>query len=309
MISLRQHAISIAAVFLALAVGVVLGSSALSGGLLSGLGDDKKELQEQVNNLQSQANSKQLQIDSADSFDTAMSGRVVNGALAERTVIVFTTPEASPTDIDGALGMIAQSGATVSGRVALTDSFVDSADADQLRATVTNVVPAGTQLSTAAVDSGSIAGDLLGSVLLLDANTAEAQSTPEERELALQTLRAGGFIAYDDGTVGPGQMALIITGSQPEEDGNQGSIVARFSAAMDSRGAGSVLAGPTGSADGSGAVAMVRSDSALSSHLSTVDNIDRIAGQITMILALQAELDSRTGQYGVGPGATAITVL
>lgn len=308
MISLRQHAISLAAVFLALAVGVVLGSSVLSDGLLSGLGNDKKDLQAQVNTLQNQVNNKQLQIDSADDFDAAMSGRIVRGALAERTVIVITAPTAAPADVDAAIKMITDSGGAISGRVALTDSFVDSADADQLRATVTNVVPAGTQLSTAAVDSGSIAGDLLGSVLTLNPQTAEPQSTPEELELALQTLRSGGFIAYDDGAVRPGQLALIVTGGEAAADGNQGAVIARFSAAIDSRGAGAVLAGSTGSADGNGAVAVVRSDSALSSHLSTVDNVDRISGQITVVLALQAELDNRTAQYGVGPGAAAVTV-
>ncbi|HWM00380.1 MAG TPA: copper transporter, partial [Nocardioidaceae bacterium] len=44
MISLRYHIISIAAVFLALAVGVVLGSSTLSRTLLSGLSNDNDEL-------------------------------------------------------------------------------------------------------------------------------------------------------------------------------------------------------------------------------------------------------------------------
>ena len=204
--------------------------------------------------------------------------------------------------------MISQSGGSISGRVALTDSFVDSSGADQLRAASTNVVPAGVQLSTAAVDSGSIAGDLLGSVLLLNKETAEPQSTPQELELALQTLRSGGFIAYDDGTVQPGQLALIVAGGESEADGNQGSIIARFSAALDSRGAGAVLAGATGSADGNGPVAVVRSDSALASHLSTVDNVDRISGQITVVLALQAELDNRTSQFGVGPGAVSVTV-
>ncbi len=308
MISLRQHVISLAAVFLALAVGVVLGSSALSDGLLSGLGDDKKELQEQVNTLQGQVNNKQSQIDSADAFNASMSGRIVQGALADRSVIVVTAPDAAAGDVDAATAMITDSGASISGRVALTDSFVDSSGADQLRAAVTNVVPAGIQLSTAAVDSGSIAGDLLGSVLMLNAESAEPQSTPQELELALQTLRSGGFIAYDDGAVKPGQMALIVTGAGEEAEGNQGSVIARFSAAMDSRGAGAVLAGATGSADGNGAIAVARSDSALSSHLSTVDNVDRIAGQITVVLGLEAELDNRTGQYGVGPGSTAVTI-
>ncbi len=308
MISLRQHAISIAAIFLALAVGVVLGSSALSDGLLSGLGNDKKDLQEQVQGLQDEVNNQQLQLDSADGFDSIMAPRIVRDTLAERSVIMMTAPDAEPADVDAAANLIAEAGASVSGRVALTDSFVDSSGADQLRAAVTNVVPAGVQLSTAAVDSGSIAGDLLGSVLMLNPESAEPQSTPQEMELALQTLRSGGFIAYDDGTVQPGQLALIVTGGTSENEGNAGGVVARLSAAMDARGAGAVLAGASGSADGNGAIAVARSDSAMASRLSTVDNTNRAAGQITTVLALQAELDGRTGHYGVGPGTTALTL-
>ncbi|MCV7180128.1 copper transporter, partial [Mycolicibacterium sphagni] len=51
MISLRSHAISLAAVFLALAVGVVLGSGLLSDTLLSGLREEKRDLQGQINAL------------------------------------------------------------------------------------------------------------------------------------------------------------------------------------------------------------------------------------------------------------------
>ena len=51
MISLRSHAISLAAVFLALAIGVVLGSGLLSNSALSGMRDDKTDLQNQINSL------------------------------------------------------------------------------------------------------------------------------------------------------------------------------------------------------------------------------------------------------------------
>ncbi|WP_280195048.1 copper transporter, partial [Nocardia farcinica] len=51
MISLRQHAISIVAIFLALAIGVVLGSQTLAADLLSGLRADKTELGRQVDDL------------------------------------------------------------------------------------------------------------------------------------------------------------------------------------------------------------------------------------------------------------------
>ena len=56
MISLRYHVISIAAVFLALALGVVLGSTAISDRLLSGLSSNRDELGRQVSDLEAQSN-------------------------------------------------------------------------------------------------------------------------------------------------------------------------------------------------------------------------------------------------------------
>ncbi|SRR5699024_4595696 len=308
MISLRQHAISIAAIFLALAVGVVLGSTALSDSVLSGLGSEKKELQQEVRDLEAENSRQTDQLDSAGAFDDAMAGRIIDGALDQRPVVLFTTPSAAPGDVDEVVEMIDRSGGSISGRVGLTEAFVESSGTDQLRGAVTNVVPAGVELSTASTDSGSMAGDLIGAVLLLDRETVEQQSTPEERELALQTLRSGGFIEYQDGAVAPGQVAVVVTGGEEGEDANHGAVVARFAGGLDARGAGTVLAGATGSAEGNGALAVVRNDPALAARLSTVDNIEYPAGRITTVLALAAELDDRTGQYGTGPGATAVTV-
>ncbi|MDG3012879.1 copper transporter [Rhodococcus sp. D2-41] len=309
MISLRHHVISLAAVFLALAVGVVLGSSTLSNGLLSGLSSDKSELQDQVHALQGQVNNQQQQLNSADIFDSAISGRVVHDALAQHSVVIFTAPDARRPDVDAVAKTIEAAGGSVAGRVGLTDSFVSLTGADKLRSTIANVIPAGVQLSTAAVDPGSLAGDLLGSVLLLNPQNNQTQSTPQERDLAMQTLRSGGFIAYDDGAVKPAQLALVITGGAAKGgDGNTGATVARFAAGLDGRGGGTVLAGATGSADGNAAVAMARSDAAISSKVSTVDDVDHSSGQITTVLALQQQLDNKAGKYGTGVGAEAVTV-
>lgn len=306
---MRQHAISIAAIFVALAIGVVLGSGLLSSGLVSGLRDDKTDLENEVGALQDSNNQLGEQLNSADGFDSAVSARVVRDALLDRSVVVITTPDADPGDVDGVTRSIEASGAAVTGRVSLTDSFVSAASGDDLRTRLTNVVPAGVQLRTGAVDQGSLAGDLLGSVLLLNAQTAEPQSTPEELSLALETLRSGGFIAYDNGAVAPAQLAVVVTGGNSEDgDGNRGAIVARFAGGLDARGAGTVLAGRTGAANGNGPVAVVRADSALSTGVSTVDNVDREAGRITTTLALQEQLDGGAGRYGTGPNSTAVTV-
>ncbi|GGG11114.1 hypothetical protein GCM10007304_26470 [Rhodococcoides trifolii] len=307
---MRQHAISLAAVFLALAVGVVLGSGLLSGSVLSGLRDDKSDLQNQLNSLQDNNNALGEQLNAADGFDAAVAGRVVAGSLTGRTVLVVTTPDADPGDLDAVNRIVADAGGSVTGRVGLTDSFVSASSGDDLRTRLTNVVPAGIQLRTGAVDQGSLAGDLLGSVLLLNPQTAEPQSTPEEMGLALDTLRSGGFITYDDNAVQPAQLAVVLTGSAESnaDDGNRGAIVARFAGAFDGRGAGTVLAGRPGAAQGSGPIAVVRSDAGLSSGLSTVDDVDRQSGRITVALALGEQLNGASGRYGTGPNATAVTV-
>ncbi len=92
MISLRQHAISLAAVFLALAVGVVLGSGVLSDTLLSGLRDEKQDLQTQITALTDQRNALNEKLSAASDFDTQMSGRMVRDALAGKSVVLFRTP-------------------------------------------------------------------------------------------------------------------------------------------------------------------------------------------------------------------------
>ncbi|MUM35523.1 copper transporter, partial [Mycolicibacterium sp. CBMA 361] len=107
MISLRSHAISLAAVFLALAIGVMLGSGLLSNTLLSGLRDDKHELQNQINTLTDEKNALNQKLSAAGEFDAQMSPRMVRDALAGKSVVVFRTPDAVSDDVDAASKLVA----------------------------------------------------------------------------------------------------------------------------------------------------------------------------------------------------------
>ena len=69
------------------------------------------------------------------------------------------------------------------------------------------------------------------------------------------------------------------------------------------------MAARDGAATGTAALAVIRSDKSLSSAVSTVDDIDAESGRITAVLALQDLINGgRSGQYGVGQGATAVTL-
>jgi len=310
-ITLRSHVISLAAVFLALAVGVMLGSGLLSNTLLSGLRDDKHELANQINTLTDQKNQLNEKLNAAGVFDGQMAPRIVRDALGGKAVVVFRTPDAVNDDVDAVSKTVTAAGGSVSGVVTLTDEFVDANAAEKLLSVVNSpIIPAGRQLSTRSVDQGSQAGDLLGIALLRGRDPAAPPVDDNQRETVLATLRDTGFVTVGDQRVAVADSAVIVTGGALAEDaGNRGTTVARFAAGLAPHGLGTVLAGRDGSASGTGAIAVVRSDAGLGGAVTTVDDIDTPAGRITSVLALQQLAGgARPAPYGIGHGATAVTV-
>jgi outer membrane murein-binding lipoprotein Lpp len=310
-ISLRSHAISLAAVFLALAIGVALGSGLLSNTLLSGLRDDKHEMQNQINTLTDDRNALNEKLSAAGEFDAQMSPRILRDAMADKSVVVFRTPDAGDDDVEAITRLVGEAGGAVTGTVALTQEFVDANSAEKLLSVVNSpIVPAGKQLSTSSVDQGSQAGDLLGIALLINKDPKVQVVDDASRDAVLAALRDTGFVTYGNQHIGAANTAVIVTGGALGDDaGNQGATVARFAAGLAPHGSGTVIAGRDGSASGTAAVAVTRSDAALSTTVSTVDDVDSESGRITTVLALGDLINKgRPGQFGVGQAATSVTV-
>ncbi|MQY17732.1 copper transporter [Nocardia macrotermitis] len=303
MISLRQHAVSIAGIFLALAIGMVFGSHS---GVLTALRPDHGQ-QAKLDTLTTQNARLGGQLTASDAFLAGAQGRLLGGTLAGHSVLLFTTPDADHGDVEAVGKALTSAGAKVTGTIALTNPFVDSGQGDRLRTAVTNMIPAGAQLQTASVDQGSLAGDLLGLALLTDPADGHLRATAQERSLILNTLRSGGFLTFGD--VQPAQLAVVVTGdgAQAAQD-DRGSIIAKFAGALRGRGAGTVLAGRAGSADDSGPIAVVRSDGPLAGSVTTVDNVDHEIGRVTTALGLSEQLKGLTGRYGTGARASSLTV-
>lgn len=305
----RHRFLWLTAVLLALAGGVVLGSGALSGVAVTGLRGEKGDLQDRVNALTDQNDAIAERLLAADQFDSQMAGRIVRDALVGTSVIIVRTPDAEDSDVEAVLGMVGQAGGSVTGTIGLTTTFVEGNAGEKL-ATVVNspILPPGTQLDTALTDPAAQAGDLLGIALLVK----DQEGVPVDdgaRDTVLAALRDTGFLDYGD-RVGAARTAVVITGGAlPEDAGNQGAAVARFTAALAPHGAATVLAGRDGSASGVASVALTRADPAMSRLVTTVDDVGSAAGRITSMLALQAMLGGLPpAGYGVGQGASAVTV-
>ncbi|GLZ49954.1 hypothetical protein Acsp06_61390 [Actinomycetospora sp. NBRC 106375] len=294
--SLRYHVVSIAAILLALALGVVLGASALSGRVLGALTSDRDELASQVVVLRGDRDALGDRLGATERLVAAGAPSTVAGVLPGRRVAVLAAPGADPGDVEAVTDLIGRAGGQVTGRLALTDAATAPDRAEALRALVPRLLPAGAQLPTT-TDTGTLTGSLLGSLLVARPGPAAERTTGPEASTALRALADAGYVQGPDALdPSPAELALVVAGAgtDPARD----TTLARLAGAMDRVGAGAVLAGRTGA----GVVSTVRTDMALRSGLSTVDGLEGPASRIATVLALREQADGRTGVYGPAAG-------
>ncbi|MEO7124796.1 MAG: copper transporter [Nakamurella sp.] len=304
MISMRYHIVSLAAIFLALALGIVLGATKINSPLLAGLQGDNTQLSSQKDDLAAQSAELENRVMSDSKFASSIGALAVRGTLPNTQVVVITTDTADPADRDGVLSLLAHAGAVVTAQLQITADFSDPARAGQLRDLAIANQPVGSKLPESA-QAGTLSGGFLATLLLTKAD-GKASATPEEATAALSALSAAGFISAS-GPVAPGRSVVIIDGTARTSDSavDRAQAIADMAAALKTSAAGVVIAGRSGSEGTTGSVGLVRADTAASALVSTVDDVDTDAGRIATVLALVEQNGGGVGRYGLGKNATA----
>jgi hypothetical protein len=297
-ISFRYHIVSIVAVFLALALGIVVGTTALNGPVTSdlrhqvnGLKTDRSELADQVKALQGQ-------VDTAGQFATTFGAQLVAGSLNDQSVLIVALPGTATGMEDGVAALLTAAGAKITGRLDLAPSFTDAAQADSIINLATGPAHSSDLTLPETSDARVIGGALLAFVL-----TGHGQ--PTDLKTVLSGFSGLHMITSDPQGIEPAKMVVMLgNGSLPKNPyaGEAGlDLVIRLTLA----GAKVVVAGDTGSAQGNGIVAAVRNGAAKAT-VSTIDNADSAFGQVSTVLAVAGAEQSQIGQYGTEKGAQAL---
>ena len=117
MITLRHHLLTIVAVFLALAAGIVLG-----GGPLSDVGPTAATSSGEADTAPA---ADRAQTDYTESVVSALGPATVSGRLADRSVAVVTVPGADEQVVTALTEQVTAAGGTVSARYDLSADIVD----------------------------------------------------------------------------------------------------------------------------------------------------------------------------------------
>ncbi|MGI8666184.1 MAG: copper transporter [Jatrophihabitans sp.] len=297
MISFRYHLVSIIGVFLAIALGVVIGTSALNGAVVGDLRRQVSDLNRSGAAATDRNASLQAQAGNADLLAQTFGAKIAGSALAKTPVVILGAPGAPKSMKDAVAAAITGAGGTVAARLQLSKDFDDPKRANDIRslATASGVHPIGLQLPSTD-DPGVLAGALLGYVLF-----GHGQGTDLTQVLAgfntLNMLSTEGAPA----TAGKA-LVLVAPGGLAKDDGG-GALLLSFGTELGTVGGPSVIAGDSASATQAGLVALVRGSDGAKKALSTVDDATGPLGQLTVSLAVADALAGRRGNYGTATGA------
>jgi len=301
-IDFRYHLVSLIAVFLAVALGIVIGTTALNEPIQQDIEGQVDQLEQDKRALEDQTTQLQNQLDTTEAFDTAVAPVLVEGALADRSVLLVLAGEDVATEtVEETSGLIDGAGGTVTGTVRLLPGYSDPSSEAGLQSYVAGPgLPSGVTLPETE-DTGELVASLLAQVLMIPAD-GRAAASADAVSSALAGLSALDVLAQESSSVAPAEFAVVLTSGALEGDdaADRNGTLTDLVLALDSGGSGAVVAGDPASAGENGLVAAVRADPETSAAVSTVDNVQTAAGRISAVLALGAEGEGTSGKYGIG---------
>jgi hypothetical protein len=298
-ISFRYHVVSIVAVFLALALGVVVGTTALNGPITTNLRQQVDSLKKDRSSLASNNTKLQQQAGNSDQFAQTFGARIVAGTLKGKNVVIIGMPNAS-SSVKSAIGkQIGAAGGTVSGSIQLTGDFVDPKRANDIVNLVPGLQPIGLQLPTTS-DAGTLGGALFGYVLL------NSKAEPTDISTVIAGFTKAQLLTVDTQNVGPADLAVVVTSGTLAPGSDAGKTELDMVTQLQLAGGHTIVAGDNASATSGGLIALARASDAVKDAVSTVDDADTSMGQVTTTLALAEALTGKTGAYGNGSGSSSL---
>ena len=316
MIDFRYHLVSIVAVFLALAIGIVLGSTELQGPAFSLLDKTTSKLQNELGQVSSQRDTAQQQATEGELYAEAVEPAVLRDLLTGRRLLIVTEPGAQSSVVSGITTAAIQAGASVTGGINLQPKFFDASGTaqDSLNQTTLDVAQtAGLQLDTSATYQQQAAQVIASEILTAPSGSAGSRPAGDQGTNAatmLQAYAASQFLSTSGQPATPATLAVVVTPQSAPADGSADQLAQVLIPLVQELAAKSAASVVVGSSAGSGAgspISVLRSNS-VASQVSTVDDADLAAGQTVAMQALAVELGGgKAGSYGfTANGASAI---
>ena len=304
MVSFRFHLVSLVAVFLALGIGVLTGTTVINRGLVARLEDQTNDLEADADRLREDVDRLSGQVETWNAFGQEAMDVLLAGRLEGQRVVVVTQEGTDDASIDGVLAALrmalGEEDGTLVGPISVSGRMALRSEADRTElAAVLGADPTSEAQVLQAQAANRVAQRLAfgapgDDVLegLIDAGFLVDEG-PELGEGDLQDLG------------GEGELVLTLVGG-PSAGLSPERFMVPLVSDLASDGATVAAAEPT-NADGSDPfVGLLRGDGTVSGRIATQDNVDQLPGQVGIVIALEDLARGVAGHYGTQDGASSV---
>ncbi len=312
MVDFRYHVVSIVAVFLALAVGIVLGTNVLSGDVLASLKAETSQLRKEKQDLRDELTADKAQVGNYAAFAQLAEPTLVAGQLSGQRIVMVLAPGASKDLRDQVAKSLVMAGARVSAQIEIQPAFVDATHVAVLESVIDLLGPGALQLPPDADVYQQAAAALAVSLATSPRTSVHPETTDGLSEAAVALLRGladDGFIKLPEQPTATGTMMVLIGAATPAKasasDAESAAILVELAQAFAATSGAALIAGPTGSDDPDGLLGALRGDGTAAKVVAGVDNVDVPPGRVAAVLALAGAVRGVVGQFGTGTGSSA----
>lgn len=314
MINLRYHIVSLVAVFLALAIGVLMGSTVLDRGTVALLEGSSAALRRSLDSHRAENLRLDSELEQWRVFGETLRPDLVAGELADRQVVLVDTDEVDDATREAVMQVVVEAGAEFAGRITVAADRV-ALESEEDRVELGRVLGVGkeepevlhralidrlsTRLLTPAVlpaEDGERAGDLLtdlrdrGFLTELDLPRGVDVEEPYPPSGTLFVVAGPGGERTEASELEPQELLVPLAGRLAVVSPQPVVAVERW----DGPGAASWLS-------------VLRGDDRVANRIASVDNVDQAPGQVALVMALAEQLAGNPpGHYGTGGGAVSL---
>lgn len=308
MIDFRYHIVSLISVFLALAVGIILGAGPLKESISDTLTGQVEQLRAEKEEMRTALDKESAQRSDIEEYVAASSKRVAKGSLEGRRIGVIQLGDVSDERFESVEQQINYAGGTVEARISLNDSWSDSEQAPtriSLANTLKDMIPAEKQdLQSEKVLAASLM------VALSEKNPTNADALSTNAELALSVLEEAKLINLVRYSPVPVDAIVIVDESNIVADGAEADFTDRATLQMNvaeeaARSTEGVVVATDTVVD-TDLVSSIRASASLTKLVATVSGLNTPVGELNTPLALSAAIGKKVGHFGFEATATAL---
>lgn len=299
MIDFRYHLVSLISVFLALAIGIVLGAGPLRETIGESLTGQVDKLRADRNQLSSELSQSRQDLANQDTYVQVLATSALREKLKEQKIALVTTGKTNAQDVTLVSQMIEAAGGKVVSTATIGSNWLTSNKAKYREALAGQVVQYLPQGSAATTGEETLA-HALGSLLQNPDNASLAGILNTKQTPLLDKLELG---PRADAILVVGQPTVLTNTSAKKEDGEAGEYGrSQLNTIVSGLAASGV---PTTV----WAAAVQKTDLAASLRsqqlpLSTVDGLGTSSGAVSAALAIANTISGKTGNWGFGIDAT-----